>query len=136
MPIVYDFIVVGSGPSGAIAAHTLLEGGAKTLMLDVGETDNHYKHLIPNEDFITIRKTDRAQHRYFLGDDFEGIPLGEKDNDQHLTPPRNYITRLVDELTPLVSDSFKPMESLAYGGLGNGWGAGCFAYSPSRRSGE
>jgi hypothetical protein len=28
-----------------------------------------------------------------------------------------------------LSDTFTPMESLAYGGLGNGWGLGCFVFS-------
>jgi hypothetical protein len=35
----------------------------------------------------------------------------------------------VSELLPLDSDSFFPLESLAYGGLGAGWGLGCCAYS-------
>jgi len=35
----------------------------------------------------------------------------------------------VPELLPLESDSFFPLESLAYGGLGAGWGLGCCAYS-------
>lgn len=34
----YDAIVIGSGPAGAVAARTLLDGGAKVLMLDVGKT--------------------------------------------------------------------------------------------------
>ena len=34
-----DFAVVGSGNTGAMAAESLLAGGATVLMLDVGETD-------------------------------------------------------------------------------------------------
>lgn len=34
----YDAIVIGSGPAGAVAARTLLDGGARVLMLDVGRT--------------------------------------------------------------------------------------------------
>ncbi len=69
-----DFIVVGSGNTGAIAARTLVEGGATVTMLDVGRSDATYRSMIPDEDFIAIRTTDPEQHRYLLGDAFEGIP--------------------------------------------------------------
>lgn len=122
-----ECIIVGSGFGGAHAAQTLLECGSNVLMLDVGIQDRKYCQIVPDADFIGIRRTDAEQHRYFLGDDFEGIPWGEA---QHtLTPPRQFITRDVQRWLPSSSETFNPMESLAYGGLGNGWGAGCAAYS-------
>ena len=47
-----DF-VVGSGTTGAMAAQTLLEGGATVTMLDVGRVDTTYRDLIPDADFVT-----------------------------------------------------------------------------------
>ena len=37
-----DVVVVGSGPSGA-SPPRLVEAGARVLMLDVGNDDDHYR---------------------------------------------------------------------------------------------
>jgi choline dehydrogenase-like flavoprotein len=119
-----DVIVVGSGPSAVHAAWPLVEAGLKVLMLDVGERDERYAPLVPEGSFLQIRRTDPNQHRYFLGDDFEGVPFGRVRVGAQLTPPRSFITRRVEELTPVASDDFIGLESLALGGLAAGWGAG------------
>lgn len=124
-----DFIVSGSGPSGVQAAQTLIDSGASVLMIDAGVTDSHYKNLIPPRDFISLRKEDQHQHRYFLGDSFEGIPLSGIGAGSQLTPPRKFITHHTEKWLPVVSNSFFPMESLAKGGLGAGWGTGCHVFS-------
>ncbi len=125
--MIHDALVVGSGMTGAHAAQTLLEGGRKVLMLDVGHRETRYAPLIPDHDFVTVRETDASQHRYFLGDDFEGVPWGEAAHT--LTPPRQHIVRDTERWLPLVSRAFARMESLCYGGLGAGWGAGCAVYT-------
>lgn len=125
----FDFIVVGSGISGAHAAQTLVEKNLKVLMLDVGYKPNHYNDIIPDEDFESIRKNDDEQHRYFSGDNFEGIPWENLKTGSQLTPPRKFLVEGVEKWLKLDSETFKPMESLAYGGLGGGWGAGCYVFS-------
>jgi hypothetical protein len=127
----HDYILVGSGATGAQAAQTLVEHGAKVAMLDVGFRDEKYKDLIPDQDFMALRREDIDQHRYFIGDELEGIPWGRVRVGAQLTPPRQFMVRDVERLIPLLSDTFTPMESLAYGGLGNGWGLGCFVFSDS-----
>lgn len=127
--IVWDAIVVGSGCSGAMAAQTLVERGLKVLMIDGGVKDEQYKKLIPSKDFLQIRKEEQEQHRFFLGDNFEGVPFGKIITGEHLTPPRKFMTAFVQQFLPVVSNSFIPLESLAYGGLGNGWGLGCCMFS-------
>lgn len=114
-----------------MAGQTLAEAGAKTLMLDVGNKDSHYKKLIPEKNFISIRETETGQHRYFLGDKFESLSWEEIGAAAQLTPPRKYLARDVTRLLPFVSGNFFPFESLAYGGLGSGWGLGCCVFSPS-----
>jgi hypothetical protein len=126
---VYDYIVVGSGPSGAIASKTLVDSNAKVLMLDVGNIDNKYQKLIPDKDFETIRKTIEDQHRFFIGDNLESIPQTETKVGAQLSPSRRFIIKGVEKYIPLISDNFTPMESLAYGGLGAGWGLGTYVYS-------
>ena len=125
----HDYILVGSGIAGSIVAHTLVSQGAQVCLLDVGNEDKTYKDLIPDDNFVDIRKQDSEQHQYFLGKQFEGIPWGDARVGAQLTPPRQHITRQVEELLQIQSSTFKPMESLAYGGLGCGWGLGCNVYS-------
>jgi hypothetical protein len=127
----HDHIVVGSGCTGAMAAQTLVESGARVTMLDVGITDAKYKDLVPDKDFISIRKTEPEQHRYLLGDRFESIPWGNIKTGAQLTPPRQFMVEGVEEFLALHSKTFFPMESLAYGGLGSGWGVGCCVFSKS-----
>ncbi|OJJ18329.1 hypothetical protein BKI52_26285 [marine bacterium AO1-C] len=123
-----DFVVVGSGMSGAVVAHTLVTAGARVHLLDVGNQDTTYRDLIPDKGFEHIRQEDSLQHEYFLGKQFEGVPWTNTRVGSQLTPPRQYITRQVEDLLFTQSDSFTPMESLAYGGLGSGWGLGCNVY--------
>jgi hypothetical protein len=129
MQLNYDYIVVGSGATGAIAAYSLVEAGVNVAVLDVGVEDEQYKTLIPNKDFISIRKEEADQQNYFLGKQFEGIPWETTKVGSQLTPPRNFLTQLTEKLIPFQSDSFKPMESMAKGGLGGGWGLGCYVFS-------
>ncbi len=129
MQISYDYIVVGSGATGAIAAKTLVDAGVHVGLLDIGEEDAVYKNEIPNKDFITIRKSDEKQHSYFLGNEFEGIPWETTRVGSQLTPPRNFLTRFSEKLVPFLSDTFQPMESTAKGGLAGGWGLGCYVFS-------
>ena len=75
-----------------------------------------------------MRQSDHRQHRYFLGDEFEGIPLGVLGAGPQVTPPRQYVVRHSDELTPTQAPDFAALESLALGGLGGAWGAVCFPF--------
>ncbi len=112
-----------------MAAQTLVEAGVHVTLLDVGVVDQKYQQLIPEQDFLTLRQSDPAQHRYFLGDDFEALSWGAVKTGAQLTAPRQFMTTLVDRFLPLLSDNFAPFESLAFGGLGNGWGVGCNVFS-------
>ena len=125
----FEYIVVGSGATGAMAARTLVEAGKDTLVLDPGIWNEERRKLIPDLDWETIRRKDRTQHRYFLGDDFEGIVWEESRVGSQLTPPRVYLKEKVEEWMKFQSQSFFPFESMAKGGLGGGWGAGCFVFS-------
>ena len=113
-----------------MAAQTLVEAGVKVTMLDVGVTDAKYASLVPDADFLSLRRTDAEQHRYFLGDDFEALSWGEMKTGAQLTAPRKFMATLVERFLPILSESFSPLESLALGGLGNGWGIGCNVFSP------
>ena len=123
-----DVIVVGAGMSAVHATQTLIEAGRRVQMLDVGARPDPALPQPPDDDFVTLRERDPEQHRYFLGDAFEGIPWGPAAHG--LTPPRRYIAAGTERWCPVRSQTFSALESLAYGGLGNGWGAGCAVYAP------
>lgn len=124
-----EVLVVGSGASAVHAAWPLLEKGFSVEMIDVGERDTHYAPLMPGKSFLDIRRSEPEQHRYFLGDRFEGVPFGDVRVGAQLTPGRQFIVRHAEELQPLLSETFSPMQSLAKGGLGSGWGAGAVPYT-------
>jgi choline dehydrogenase-like flavoprotein len=124
-----DVIVVGSGATGSMAAKTLVEGGARVLMIDGGQRDERYAPLIPDKSFVDIRRTEPQQHRYFLGDEFESARFDELTTGAQLTPPRRFIVAQTERLLARGPSNFVPMESLAYGGLGSGWGLNCGVYS-------
>lgn len=125
----YDYIVVGSGPSGAMAAQTIAEAGKKIAILDVGNKDEKYSNLVPNKDFNEIRKSEANQKRFFLGDDYEALPDDNVKTGAQLSPARKAMIKDVEKWLKIDSDNFFPMESLGYGGLGAGWGLGAYVYS-------
>lgn len=122
-----DVVVVGSGMSACHAAETLLERGVKVTLLDFGNQNDQYSGVVPDRHFLDLRSSDNKQSDYFLGYRLEGIPTGEVKHA--LTPPRQFIVKDTETYLPLESNDFNRMESLSYGGLGNGWGAGCAAYT-------
>ncbi len=124
-----DAIVVGSGPSAVNAAYPLVEAGLTVRMLDVGHRDATYQQLIPEAPYAALRRTDPGQHRYLLGDRFEGIGFGHVGAGAQLTPPRQYVVHDADRLQPTRSSTFFPLQSLAEGGLGGAWGAGSPPFS-------
>jgi choline dehydrogenase-like flavoprotein len=109
--------------------------GRRVLMLDVGARDESYAPIIPDLPFETIRRNDPSQHRYFLGDQFEGVPFGAVRVGAQLTPPRSFVNRDVARLTPVETENFFGMESLAVGGLASAWGAGVCRFTDEELEG-
>jgi hypothetical protein len=128
--MIFDYLVVGSGCSGAMAAQTLVEAGLQVTMLDAGFMPDASSSSIPDSDFLDIRQSDKKQHNYLIGKHAEGVAWGKVGKGEQITPPRQHITKQVDDLLPVDSQEFSPLESLAYGGLGAGWGLQCWQYSP------
>lgn len=126
---VAEYIVVGSGCSGAMAAQTLLEAGKQVTMLDVGVQNPDYDTAVPATDYLTIRKTDPNQHQYLLGKEAEGLTWGDIGKGAQVTPTRKHLSQLTEQYLPIESKNFSPIESLGYGGLGIGWGLQCWEYS-------
>jgi choline dehydrogenase-like flavoprotein len=118
-----DVIVVGSGAAAVSAAWPLVTTGRRVVMVDAGVQDQRYEAQVPPTAWSRIRRTDPGQHRYFLGEGFEGVPVGASRVGSQLTPPRAYVTARTGELTPRHDRGFVGLESLATGGLASAWGA-------------
>jgi choline dehydrogenase-like flavoprotein len=125
--VIDDVIVVGSGPSAVHAAYPLAEAGLRVRMLDVANRDA--SHAVPDGPFSQVRASDPDQHRWLLGDRFEGIGFEHMGAGAQLTPPRQFVVQDADRLLPIRSRSFFPLQSLALGGLGAAWGAGSPPFS-------
>lgn len=123
-----DVIIVGSGPSGAIAAATLVDQDIRVLLLDVGIDDQESRARVPDKSFSEVRRSERNQSEYFLGGALEGIPQAGVRVGSQLTPPRQFVCLASDRWLPYQSKNFHPMQSLALGGLGAAWGAACYTF--------
>jgi len=124
-----DILIIGSGASAVHTALPLVEAGRDVLMVDVGITDDKKNKLIPKDDWKTNREKDEDQWRYFLGEDFEGIPMGPVRVGAQLTPARQHLHKKSDEIFPTKNHHFAAMQSTALGGLGTGWGASSMPFS-------
>lgn len=128
-------LIVGSGASAVAAAHPLVRAGKEVVMLDVGATDATYAPLIPAEPWLKLRRSDANQHRYFLGDRFEGIPFDRARVGAQLTPPRHYVAADAPRLLPRGGTGFVGLESTAQGGLASAWGAAISPWGPDDLAG-
>lgn len=117
-----DVVVIGSGASGVHAAWPLVKAGLQVALVDVGHRDDGAPKPPGPAHFTQLRSTDPDQFRYFLGDDFQGLPFGEVRVGAQLTPPRAYIAKAIADAATR-SDDFQAMQSYALGGLAAGWGA-------------
>ncbi len=124
---VADFLIVGSGCTGAIAAHQLCLSGKRVVMVDAGISPPDME--TPEDDFMTIRNTFDHQKDIFLGPELEALQFPQHKNIPQQTAQRKYMTSLTDKLIPLSSGTIFPVESLALGGLGSGWGLGSCVFS-------
>jgi hypothetical protein len=124
-----DYIVVGSGCCGAIAAKTLIDKGVNVTLLDVGSEGT--ENFSSEKSFQNFREHDINQSEILLGKNLEALTHLLKEKPIHLTPYRNFVVEKVSELLPWIEHTFLPTESLAKGGLGNAWGLGTYQYSES-----
>ncbi len=120
-----DVLVVGSGPAGAMAAWGLR--GLDVRMLDAGYASAAARI---GENLYDLRRR-RDLTPALVGARFEGLRnlRGRPVSAKLKAPGMDFITRDWQTLTGLVSETFQPVISLAYGGFGNAWGAGVYRFN-------
>lgn len=127
-----EFLIVGSGASAVHAALPLAQAGRNVVICDLGITEQDADPVpvpLPERDWLSLRTKDAEQHRYFLGEEFEGVPLGPVRVGAQLTPQRQYMMRNAEAVLPLDAGTFASMQALAQGGLGVAWGASSMPYT-------
>lgn len=119
-------VVVGSGPSGANAALTLLRRGKEVELWDPGLDEPPLPS--PEASFHELKGQLADPQAYFLGRRFEALlPPGSGELLRY-PPSRNFLLPREHPLWPYDGDEFLPQASFARGGLGAGWGANAVSY--------
>ncbi|MBP9773588.1 MAG: hypothetical protein KBD00_03080 [Candidatus Peribacteraceae bacterium] len=128
-----DIIIIGSGPAAVHSAYPLVEAGKTVWMIDGGNTPPESMASAPIENFEDVRRTHSDQYRWFVGDDFSGIPLGGLQGGLgggQISGNRAYAVQDAEKLLPLSLQNAQVIQSLALGGLGAVWGAACAYLEP------
>jgi len=122
-----SYAVIGSGPSGANAALTLLERGKEVVMYDVGIEEKPFPH--PQATFNDLKELLDDPHSFFLGSRLQGIiPPGSEEIFDY-PPSRDFRVSPDNPWIPHSRNGFRPVLSLNRGGLGVAWGANCLPYT-------
>ncbi|NYJ10485.1 choline dehydrogenase-like flavoprotein [Rhizobium leguminosarum] len=103
-----DFIIIGSGPAGVSAAFPLIAAGRRVLMLDAGDDAGS------QEESRSVR---------VLGRNLESLRADDGSSPKLQTPVSRGILERFQRESGISGDDFKPIGSLARGGLSNIWGA-------------
>jgi choline dehydrogenase-like flavoprotein len=119
-------VVIGSGPSGANAALTLLQRGQSVEMWDTGRQDAGVPH--PEASFHGLKDVVPDPQEYFLGKRFEALLHPGSGELLRYPPSRNFLVDTNDSYWPYTGEDFKPYLSFSRGGLGVGWGANAVSY--------
>lgn len=125
----YDVTVVGSGAAGAWAAYQLSKWNIRVLVIDVGIKNTSSGHC--NDNLYDIRKNNSSQIDFMIGNNFESL---HNIHQSYLSPKLKspffrFVIKDSDSLSPIKRDGFFPLQSFAYGGLANAWGAGAYRYN-------
>jgi choline dehydrogenase-like flavoprotein len=123
----YDAIVVGSGPGATFAAYGLR--GKRVLVLDVGFNAPQGPKLEGN--IYKLRRNSTDLFSPLIGESFESLHnLHQRPISLKLkSPSMNFVCRDWSSLSPVISNTFEGVVSLAKGGLANAWGAGVYRFT-------
>jgi choline dehydrogenase-like flavoprotein len=127
-----EYIVVGSGPSGIACAYTLLKGGHKVTLLDVGFAfEKEFRDLVsgyrrdPDKKDL-IRNIHQLRRKYSKQSDVQPAKtlFGS-----------NYPYKTVDDTVVESDDTAVVRSSLARGGFSSVWGANVSCIIPKEMNG-
>ncbi len=110
-------------------ALTALRKNHDVVMLDVGRA--RPQTVLPEEDFLGLKRHLPDPARYFLGSDLGAISLPGGDEEYYGLPPsKDYVFDRPAEFS-MVEDGLSPLVSFAAGGLAESWTGGCYPLNDS-----
>jgi len=119
-------IVIGSGPSGANTALTLLRRGKAVEIWDAGRQEAAFPY--PEASFHSMKDVLPDPQEYFLGKRFEALLSPGSGELLRYPPTRSFLAGADDPYWPYTGEDFKPFLSFSQGGMGVGWGANAVSY--------
>jgi len=119
----FDVLIIGSGPSGAITADYFVKQGYKVGLLDSG-IDPSNSHTISEKHFLEHKE--KPENDFFLTP--ENLNSSTDTGNAQLTRSRQYMLEHVETYLKISSTTYHPSQTLATGGLSAGWGAACFTF--------
>ena len=130
--ILFDVIIVGSGPAGVAAALSLQE--RDTLMLDVGHKPLPDAGFVGN--FYDMDKKNPDYHDRIIGPKYESLHNIEHDYlmPKIKAPRQRYILQDAERFGRIWSDTFHALFCYARGGLANAWGCQLYRALPEELS--
>ena len=131
MSMLFDAIIIGSGPAGVSAAFPLVEAGLKVLMVDGGQKASAEP---PTQDFLTWRHKDINQFERMVGKGFYALHGSKEVTPKMRIPALSYVFADFENRNQIESLEFAAIGSLSTGGLSNAWGCGVSQYSESELS--
>jgi|Deesub1362A_J573_1020465.scaffolds.fasta_scaffold00670_23 hypothetical protein len=124
--MIYDIIIVGSGPTGVASALGFVENGIRPLILDVGYEPENAE--VMNENLFDYRKNHNS-FRLMIGEDYEALHnLIYKKTifPKLISPYMRFVIRNAEKFSPADENGFMVIQSFAMGGLANAWGASLY----------
>jgi choline dehydrogenase-like flavoprotein len=124
-----DLIIVGSGAAGAAAALQLARRGIRPTMLDVGITPSEPSPRAKGNLYEWRQGHDSFDLQ--IGADLRGVSdvlTGQVGVAKLNAPNATFVTAKAQRFSPVDAVNFDPIQSFAFGGLGNAWGAGLYRF--------
>jgi len=120
-------VIVGSGPSGAHFALSVLQKGYDVTLLDVGYAKP--PAVNPEDNFIALKRNLADPVGYFLGEDYEGVVLPNPKKEYYGIPPSKSFALRRPRGFAFDSRGFAPFFSFAAGGIAEVWTGGCYPFN-------
>ncbi|MCX7708052.1 MAG: hypothetical protein N2204_08605 [Anaerolineae bacterium] len=125
----HTIVIVGSGAAGTAAALQLARLGVRSLMLDVG--------IRPKENAPRAEGNLYEWRRHYdsfdlhIGDGLSGVSdviTGQTGIAKLNAPNAAFVVQDAAALSPVDAADFDAIQSFAFGGLANAWGAGLYRF--------
>lgn len=122
--MIYDVIIIGSGPAGTSTAFPLIASGKKVLMLDWGNDTALSSPAVPH--YIS-RLNDKMQWEWMLGKTYFSLKNAGAVSPKFRIPTLSHVFKDFSEQLNTQTENFFVAGSMALGGLSTAWGAGVAA---------